>query len=57
MFQQLKTIIPGFALDTRKSNRILVEDSNGCRGDWMNLYLLEVFLRDTESRVLFVASQ
>lgn len=57
LFQQLSTIIPGFNLDIGLKNKIIMEDSNQCTGEWLPLYLLESFLRDSKSRVVFVASQ
>lgn len=50
-------MIPGFELDTARSNRIVVEDCNQCSGEWALYSLLETYLRGTSHNVVFVASQ
>jgi len=57
MFSSLSQIIPGFELDINKANSILVEESNACTSEWVNYSLIESFLRDASSKVIFVASQ
>ena len=57
MFKQLETIIPGFELDPSKAGKkLLITDTTACTGEWLIYSLLEMYLRDSSSRVILVAS-
>ena len=57
MLPSLSSIVPGFALTPQAPSKILLEDSTQCSGEWLTYSMLDLFLRDPTSTVVFVASQ
>ena len=57
MFSSLQNIIPGFQMDINTPSKIIIEDSNQCTGEWLTYSMLELFLRDTNSKVIFISNQ
>lgn len=46
MLEQLKGIVPGFEINLQTTNKILIEDSNSCSGEWMTYGILEMHMRN-----------